>query len=112
MSYTHDRQYRQQQDRVSRYVVLLLVSIVVLFAWGMFTMYSTGSMVHAVERSEQENMRLTQELAQQESEYHAHTRDQVVFSLTDMISYSPADERVRYAQVGDAVYSVLDKSAL
>lgn len=104
----------QQQSRINRYVILLLLGITGTFFWGLTVVSTSAGIVHQVKSIEQENRDLSLALTQAESQYHQET--QMNYSeeaqYENMVSYSVRDENVRYAQVGGSVYSVLSRNDL
>ena len=106
----------QSQDKMTRYVVLLLTSIFIVFVWGLSVVYSSSSMVYEVSALEKENMRISRLVAEEESAYFSKTRMQnagdVSYGEMNMVAFSTRDEHVRYAAVGGSVYSLVSQSDL
>lgn len=101
---------------MQRHVILLLLCTAVLFMWGLSMTFASSQVVHQIGAMEQKNQELAERVTVYESQYHEQTQEVIaqkdVVSHYNMVAYSLRDERVRYAQVGGSVYSMLRPSDL
>lgn len=97
-------------------MVLLLGVIACTACWGMSLVYTAARTVHMVSEVEKHNHALHAQVTREESHYYDYTRGSVSHRIEKsshvMVAYSGRDQHVRYAQVGGAVYSLLDSNDL
>ena len=105
------RHIHQKQNHFKPYAILLLLSIIFVFFWGLSLVSSSARIVHAIQDMEQDNRVLSLQITEEESYYHEQIENslELLSSSTHspMVSYSARDEHVRYAQVGGLTYSVV-----
>ena len=110
MSYTKTTQ-TYTQDRMARYIVLIVCLSVTSALWGMISLFSTSSVAYQVSQYESQIAQMNQDIAELESSYYIDTQNLTIADATVTVEeYSPASGSLRYARVGGATYSLLTQS--
>lgn len=103
---TKNRTHRQ--NRVPRYVALLVLVNIFALGFGVSHVTSSSRVAYELGSTEKEISQLQYEIALMENQYHtvASVYD-VQSSQSELVAFTPASQQLRYARVGGSVYSLL-----